>query len=233
MATFQAASFLADISSSAVSSITWDHTVSAGTNLALGIGVGFEDIDAVVDPSPAPVFNGDSMTQVPSSRASSGSFGATELWGMAAPDVATAAIVVEFAVSSSKAGGGSVSATLVDQTTPFLTAGTGGATSGTTATATVSGIGSADLAFATLAVDSNVAVNVGGGADERWEVQESGAVTVAGSTRAGSAGGVETWTFTSRPWAISATAFKDDGSGGGATNWGPLLSLRNNRLVMA
>lgn len=215
MATFDAASSAQ--TGAEATSLTFAHTVTAGTNMALIVGGTIEtgggfDITSVT-------YNGDALSEL--GAADSGSFGYCELWGMVAPDTGSSLNVVITANLSDWIIGGAVSASLVNQTggaSSFRTAATNNSASASSLSSTVGSVGTSDLVVDVLACDSNV--NVAEGADQtnRWERSVTGAVTGAGSTQLGSAGGVMSWSWTgARPCAHVASAFIHDGSGAAAS----------------
>lgn len=117
----------------------------------------------------------------------------------------------------------------VDPTTPAGTPVTASGTTGTTISVTVGSVGADDLvvdqAFFYTPGTSSI------GADQTLRNTENPSIYfVRQSSQAGSAGGVMSWdsTDTFTAWLLGAVAFKPAAA---AAGWGPLIGLRNNRLV--
>lgn len=193
-------------STTTATSLTYSMTVSAGSDLALVVGVALEETSIDVT---GVTFNGDAMTQTGSDTPSGGLFSEAQLFRLVNPDVATANIVVSVSSADSIISG-AFSMTGVDQTTPVGTAATDTSTSDTTASTTVASVGTDDLVVDILAADSDFVATVGADqGDNDMQASLSGQVTGAMSTQAGSAGGVMSWTWTgARPMAQIAVAFK-------------------------
>ena len=204
-----------------VTSLTYSMTVSAGSDLALVVGVSIEltarDVTGVT-------FNGDAMTQVGSDTPSGDSFAEAQLFQLVNPDVVTGNVVVTLNTTG-RVISGAYSMTGVDQTTPTGTAATDVSVSDTTASTTVGSVGTDDLVVDILSADAEVTVTAGADQGDN-DMQNSiapGSVTGAMSTQAGSAGGVMSWTWTgARPMAQIAVAIKPS-AGAAASVTGMLI----------
>lgn len=78
-----------------VSSISWNHTVSSGSDRFLVFGVAIRDGSLTDIGVASATFNGDSMTEMITREGAfhAGNFG-VEIWGIFAPDVATGSIAI-------------------------------------------------------------------------------------------------------------------------------------------
>lgn len=208
-----------------VTSVTFTHAVSSGTNLAMFFGASIEEVANQVTGA---TFNGVAATAL--GRIAGASFSVAEAFGLVAPTVTTANVVVSLDADQIMAG--AISATGVDQTSPFGTVGTTTDTDNTVAI-TVGSVATGDLVVAVLAVDSNN--NVVEGADQTsvWEYGfGNNAVTGAGCHQAGTAGGVMSYSWpASRAHSMLAVAFKEAGASTGATS-AMLLRLDIEGLVV-
>src|SRR5437773_247767 len=97
-----------------VLSLTWSHTVGAGTNRILIVGVSIVDGGATVT---GVTYSGQALTLIGGQTAGA-STDRIEMWRLLAPPVGTASIVVTLSAAK-RIVGGAVSYTGVDQTTPL------------------------------------------------------------------------------------------------------------------
>jgi len=205
-ATLQGAPVTNSTGGTEVTSVTFAATVAAGTDTCMAVCVGAEGNGAGGISVSSITFNGDALTF--HDEISNGTWSFSEVWQRIAPDVATGNVVVTMSAADKWVTGVYV-ANGVDQTTPLRAVAESTAT-GTSVSNTVAGVGTDDLVFDSLAIDSTShAGTVGADQTERWDIEiASGYVTGLSSTQAGSAGGVMSWTWTgSNPYSHVATAF--------------------------
>lgn len=125
---------------------------------------------------------------------------------------------------------GVITMTGVDQTTPVGTAATAGGTT-SPATVTVGSVGVDDLVVDNLATSQGDDVAPVVGADQTSQWSQDGNFTGSfgnGSTQPGTAGGVMSWTFNNRTWAIGAVAFKPIAGGGAPAPPIPASPMQSN-----
>lgn len=125
-----------------------------------------------------------------------------------------------------------ISLTGVDQTTEVSTATAAGANGAASpATVTALTVGSDDMVVDTHVSDFDAVASAGADQTERFTQDIDGVRTFKGSTQAGTAGGVMSWTLGGTSiygegWITTAIAFKAAGGGGGGGSAGsPLLLL--------
>jgi len=209
--------------STAVGSLTFPHAVgAAGTRRILVVGV---NLFSTADPLPtvsSMTYAGQSMIFLaaknddvaPNTRIRS------EMWYITAPASGANNIAITFSANVRAVAGG-MSYTGVHQTTPLGTAATAGASSGTTATVTVSSA-AGELVVDTVGARENTSENQsltkGAGQTQRYNgVSRTGTgsnsnVVGAGSEEAGAASVTMSWTVgTSARWAIVAAPLKPAG----------------------
>jgi len=203
-------------SGSSSSSLTFSHTVSAGSDLALFVG---STAGAGAPGNVTSVtFNGDAMTEdwdvVAQTFLQNGGF------HLVPPDVATGDVVITWDATNNGNSGVAISLTGVNQTTPVGTPVTG---DGTTGPATVNVTSETDA----LVVDNvhygtngSPVANLVAGSDqtERWTFIETFASARGASTEPGAASVTMSWSSTDGDyWATGAVSFKPAGGAPPAT----------------
>ena len=183
-------------------SLTWSHTVSAGSNVALFVGI---SIEAGSGASTGVTYGGTAMTLVGRSTGSH----VVEIWKLVAPTAGTANIVATFNGTVQVVGGGAAF-NGVDQTTPTgVFAGAGG----TSTTPTVNASSAAgDLVLDTLYGNDGPTATPGAGQTSQWTLATGsggGKARGAGSTEAGAASVTMSYTLSSSlEWQIGAVSIK-------------------------
>jgi len=205
-----AAGTLAFVSASSANStgtsISWSHTVAAGSQRLLRVGISNRAtsiFDAV--PPTSVQFGSQSLSQVEARSINNIS---VSMWQLTAPLVATADITATFFASQTGIVGGADDWTGVNQDSPFSgdTRNTGTDTSPTVTVASATG----DLVLDVLVVDgSPTATDDGGNSTERWN---DTAITPvgAGSSETGAASVVASWSLSGSAveWAIIAASLQ-------------------------
>lgn len=222
----------ADATANGATSITTSNlTVGAGTLRALVVQLCFSlKTVASVTVTWDNGASNQAMTQIVAANGT-GVVGRVELWGLVAPVSGAKSLRAAWTGSSDVYING-VSWTGVDQTGgtttfPHSTSATG--SSNTPSVTITSAVGNATMDVTCEDVGTlgsptktqtfldTVATNING----------------SGSRAAGAASNVHAWTATVTPnWVSAGTDILAD-AGGGASTWGPLLGLGNNRLVVA
>lgn len=192
-----------------VISLTVSHTVSAGNDRILMIGVGFNN-----NPSSAVVasvtYGGVPATFV--AQVAQGNDTRSEIWRLLAPAVGTANIVVtlsELPLSNTGFVVGGASFFGVDQAAPLGSVGTAAATTGLASVTIASAAG--ELVFDTAsAEDTGGPLTPGAGQSVLWNAEGgsgSRRTQCGGSTKAGALSVTMEWTLdVSEDWAIVAVA---------------------------
>jgi trimeric autotransporter adhesin len=197
-------SMSASSTTAATTTLTWSHTVNAGSNRVLIVGLSIDNGSTATGVT----YGGQAMTLV--GRTVSAGNGTIELWSLVAPTVGTANIVASIGTAE-KVVGGAASFDGVDQATPTSggvtgTAGTGSAASHAIASA------SGDLAIGVLWGNDGVAATEGGGQTTKWSFVTgagSGNPRGVGSTEAGAASVTMSWTLgASVQWVVGGTSIK-------------------------
>ena len=229
--TFEVSDF--DHTVAATNSRTYSfNNTAAGTNQALAILVSLEGNGAGGISIQSITYNAVALTKL--ARVASTTWAVAEIWYLAAPATGAHNAVITLAASATdQFTWGFIVASNVNQATPLRTAASSAATSGTSASDTVAGLGTGDLVIDVVSIDAGShAATVGADQTQRWN-QENGTAnnTGAGSTQLASAGGVMSWTWTtSAPYAHMATAFIDVAAGGGPTTV-PTLPLMGVQAI--
>ncbi len=193
--------------------IAWSHTVGAGDNRILIVGVSVRRTSS-----------GDTITGITYGAAALTFIGAeestdpgrkyrAELWRLVAPAIGTATITVTFSDDVDSAVGGAISLTGVHQTTPTGTFAGGGGSSGTPSATVASA--SRDMVLGVMAIKgkNNNAVTPGVGQIERWNNEtgnDDNKDTIGvGSTAPGATSVTMTWSVVSEEqWAAGAVSLK-------------------------
>lgn len=205
-----------------VNTLSFSHTVNAGTNRLLLVGVhvrnGSTTVASVTWGTGStcvstcnPSFCRCALTQVASEAAGSNA-NLTQLWELVNPPVATANITITLGSGSFKnLVGGAVSYFGVDQTTPL---GTPAVATGTVATASVTVASAAgELVVDAVTANGNAStLSSGPGQTQRYNTRTgtgSNNVLGAGSTESGATSTTMSWTLGSaRSWSIIAVPIK-------------------------
>jgi hypothetical protein len=186
------------------SSLTWSHTTSAGSDRILIVGVSSDQND----PVSTITYNGVNLTKLESEKY--GFVNKVELWYLVNPSSGTHNVVVTLSSSSDGLGGGAVTYTGVDQSTPV---GTAVKNNGYNLNPTVTVSSAADeLVIDVLCVDDGGAtITVGGGQTTRYSSNPSENLG-RGSSEPGAASVTMSWTLSNvgsaDHWAIIAVALK-------------------------
>ena len=184
------------------SSFSWSHTCS-GSNRILLLGITWYDSGDTVS---AVTYNSVAMTAVPSSTVTNGQYTAI-LYYLLAPTTGSNTVAVTFSGSVFDFGGGAISFTGVDQSTPLGTANTA---SGTSTTPSVN-ISSAtdEIVLDTLIITHSGSLTVDGSQTQRWNSTGGGYTKYAGSTEAGASTTTMSWSnSTSQAWGITGVSIK-------------------------
>ena len=204
-----------------VSTVAFSHTVNAGTNRLLLVGVSFnnfsgETVTSVVWKDGL----GDEQSLSPVGTAVSVDDARVEIWGRVAPNTGTADIRVTFDATLNDGGVvGAMSFTGVDQSTPYGAFVSDFDNSGSSNLATVdvsSAVG--ELVFDTVACETCTSLTVGAGQDERWNTDNANSDFGGASTEAGAGTVTMSWDLGSSDyWVIGAVPIKPAAGGSGAT----------------
>ena len=190
-------------STSGSNSLTWSHTVVAGSDRVMIVGISIEDGGATVS---GVTYDGVAMTFLGRQLGNH----SVELWQLIAPNVGTANVVANFS-SSVQAVGGSAAFNGVHQTTPtgaFQSAGG----SGTTPTLNVTSAPGELVIDTLIANDTPTTIGTGTNQLTQWiDATGSGGSTIggAGSIEIGAASVPMTWNLSSSvEWEIAAVSLK-------------------------
>jgi uncharacterized repeat protein (TIGR01451 family) len=155
---------------------SWTHTVGAGNNRLLVVGIsvmnaGSNSVNSVT-------YGGVTLTRIGTrSISSGGSIYLTEMWSLTSPASGSATVVVNVNNAASIAAG-AVSFAGVNLSQPL---GSFVSASGTAGTATVDATTSAgDMVLDTLTTPGNITFTVGAGQTERWNASAGGSASVRG-----------------------------------------------------
>ncbi len=190
-----------------VSSLTWSHTIAAGSNRLLIVRVA--NINAGVSVSSVS-YGGVALTELQTATSGGGPSNVrSSVWYRLAPAVGTANVVVSLS-GSTRVQGYSTDLTGVSQTTPFGTVATA---TGTNNAPTVTATGAAgDLMFDTAAAQGGAGSATAGGGQAPISGSTGGTasdVLGMGSTKAGAASVTLSWSTTaSSPWVSIGVAIK-------------------------
>ena len=187
-------------------SLAWSHTVNAGSNTALFVGISMENSGGQVN---SITYGGTPMTLVGRATGTH----TVEIWQLVAPIVGTADIVANFN-SSRQVVAGAAAFAGVNQATP-----TGAAVfaAGTSATPTINVASAAgELVIDTLFANDGPTASLGAGQSAQWNLSTgsgNGTVRGAGSTEAGAASVTMSWNLSaSIEWEIGAVSIKAAGN---------------------
>ncbi|MCH7713488.1 MAG: hypothetical protein IIC99_07680 [Chloroflexi bacterium] len=181
------------------SALTWSHTVGAGDDRILVVGVSLKANNVVSGVT----YGGQALTLVPGSVASHANGDRVELWYKVAPLTGANNVVVSLP-SSVQTVAGATSWTGVHQSTPLGTAVPG---TGTSATASVD-VGSIVGDVVVDAVSTAGSVTVGANQTQQWNLAQAGFKGGGSSEDGADTTTTMSWTFTSGDWAISGVALK-------------------------
>ena len=214
---------------------TLSHTVPAGSNRLLFVGIGLSagtpgNVSGVT-------FNGDPMTQAWNSL-----FGVTRSFGyyLVAPDETTANIEVTFTGGVDEFAFGAVNFAGVDQGTPIGTPATGGTDTGT-ATVDVTSVANDVVIDCVHAVATSITVGAGQSSSSPggWEVDNNSGTSSGSSTETASgASTTMSWTLSAaNDWAIGGVALKPAADAPAANdipssgNFGPGISQKPPHMI--
>lgn len=211
-----------DAASSATgnSSPSWSHTVAAGSNRVLIVGVSLRNNSGQT--VTGVTYGGTALTLIGAQNGGTNSV-RVELWRLVAPAAGTATVAVTVAA---RTVGGAISLTGVDQTNP-IEASQFANGSNLSPSVTVTTVNNNAWVVDTLAHRLNPTVTVGAGQTQQWNAATGGG-PVNGAGGSGShegpispVGGVPmTWSMTSpQDWAIGAVALKPAGGGVNLRTW--------------
>lgn len=183
-------------------SISWAHTINAGPNRILIVGIAYQNSI----PVSGVTYSGVAMTEVGS--ISNGSNATAAIYRLVGPPIGTANVVVTFGVAV-KFIAGSASFFNVDQANPI---GTFVSATGLTATPAVNhaGVVATDWIIDSLAIKGNQTATPGAGQTARWNAALNADIRSAGSTKSGVSGAVPmSWTLSgSIEWALGSATLK-------------------------
>lgn len=199
------------VAGSGAGPFTWVHTCS-GSDRFLLLGISYYDSGDTIS---AVTYNGDALTEVPSSTVSNGQYSAA-LYSLIAPDTGSNTVSVTFTGSVFDFGAGAVSYTGADQVAPLGTAATDTGTSTTPSVDVTSTTG--EIVQDALAMIHSGTLTVGASQTQRWNSTGGfGFIKYAGSTESGATTTTMSWSnSTSQDWAIVGVAVKPDSGGGGS-----------------
>ncbi|HXU10682.1 MAG TPA: hypothetical protein VN898_01845, partial [Candidatus Binatia bacterium] len=187
-----------------VGSLTWSHTVGAGSGRIVVVGVSIRGNSTVTGVT----YAGQALTVV--GTVSNGGSNHVEMWALVAPPAGTANVVVSLSSSAHVVGGAS-SFLNVNQTTPY---GPFASTTNNTSPITLavtSAVG--EVVIDTVVTNGDVvSLTPGAGQTERWNNftgTNASNARGAGSTQPGAASLTMTWTMGSpKPYSIGAFSLK-------------------------
>lgn len=207
----------------AVSSLTFSHTCSTGSDRLLFVGAGSLQVSGGSVDASGVTYAGDSLTNVWTTTGQT--YGANSGWRKIAPATGANNIVVTWPSTIDEVAAGGISFTGAHQTTPLGTAATANGVDGP---ATVDVTSAADE----IVVDNVIAMRhdltVGASQTQRWVQNQLGATEFigagGGSTESGAATVTMSWTigndapagFDDR-WLIGGVGVKPAAGGGGGT----------------
>ena len=216
--TFVAASSSA--ANNAVVALTWAHTIpaAAGPNRLLIVGVSIRRTAAEqVSVVPAPTYGSQTLTYIGSMNHPSGGV-RVELFSLINPAIGTFNITLNLSAST-RARGGAVTLSGVDQITPLDLAPVFGNGSLTAPTVNITTVTNNAWVVDTLGSRLNANATVGAGQTQRWNSTTNGgppnAIRGAGSTEGPKApAGTVTMSWgliPSQPWVLGAVALRPGG----------------------
>lgn len=175
-----------------LTSVSWSHTVNAGSDLLLVVGV---SIDNDNDYPSGVTYNGVAMTNIANQAVSNGSFGASSAWQLVNPATGANTVQVTYAIADTF-GANSISFSGVDQASPIgdIDQNTSSSASWSPTLTTTSG----DYVFVVTSSNNDVTQTVTTGSEEWDDNSNVGAHTTAAlsSIASGSLTGVA-WTWSS------------------------------------
>ena len=183
-------------SGAAVSSLSWTHTVVAGSNSVLVVGVTSEHTTSSCQASTV-TYGGTPLTQVSTALSSSASFECASLWYMLAPPVGTASVSVSFGSALNGASAGATTLFGIKQAAPDAFA-TGSSTSGaaTTGLTTLAASSTVVDVFASGSALGNLAPAAGQTALWTQNDASTGQASGGSSSKAVASAGATTVTWT-------------------------------------
>ncbi|MCL5669131.1 MAG: hypothetical protein M1392_03920 [Gammaproteobacteria bacterium] len=210
-----------DAASSTNAGAAWSHTVGAGSNRILIVGVSTLSGQTVTSVTyTGPSASVAPLTLVGALTNGNGTNIRGELWRLVAPEAGTGTITVTVSAGA-KWVGGAVSLTGVDQTSPIDANNFASGTS-TAPSVTVTTVSNNAWVVDTLAYAQSATATVGTGQSQRWNTDTVGGTPATNVGGAGSSKGPNTpagavamsWTLSkSKDWVIGAVALKPAAGG--------------------
>ncbi|KKL57076.1 hypothetical protein LCGC14_2239030, partial [marine sediment metagenome] len=199
--------------------ITWSHTIAAGTDRVLVVGV------SSLSHTPSSVWFGSQLLSLVKTVGAGGA--RTNLWVLTAPLVRTANITVIWDASQTGAVGGATDWTGVDQSVPLRNATSATGTDTAPTVAVTSAVGDEVLDVVSAVTDVS-ATDDGGNSTERWNTASGTAVRGAGSSETGASSVTASWTLgSSKAWAIVAASLQPTAVGAATADLN-YIQLNNN-----
>jgi Tfp pilus assembly protein PilX len=188
-------------------SLSISHTVS-GTNRLMLVGVSITRETGGAPSVSSITYNVVQNLSLVGAQATSDGKGRIEIWKLVAPDTGTHNVVVTLSAAPDSATAGVMTFTGVDPSTPLGAFASAMADSGT-ASVTVASAAN-ELVFDTLVVEGSAdkALAPGAGQTERWDLYQAPTGNGGGSTEAGAASVVMSWTFTADKWSVGGVSIK-------------------------
>ncbi len=223
-----------------VTTLSFSHTVNAGSNRLLLVGVHTRNGSATVSSvtwgtgsactsTCTPNSCRCALTQVASEPA--GTANLTQIWRLVNPPAATANVNITVNIST-RLVGGAVSFFGVDQTTPLGTPAVATGTNGTPSVTVASNTG--QLVVDAVTANGNTTLTVGSGQTQQYNTgtgTSSSNVLGAGSTEPGASSTTMSWTLGSaRPWSIVAVPLRPAAT---PTPTGTSTPTPTNTIVLA
>ena len=189
------------VSPNQVSSLTWSHTVGAGTNRILVVGNSFRDGNV----SASTVTYGGTALILGTAQNSGGNQNRTEMWYLFAPTVGTANVVISMSASKAVTAA-SLSYVGVKQTVGTFASATAQSTTASVSVSSATG----DLVIDTVTANGDAnSLTAVAPQTSAWNVfsgsGDAGNARGAGGTQAGAATTTVSWTLgASKPWSVVA-----------------------------
>jgi hypothetical protein len=208
---------LTESEAGAVSSHTFSHTCTAGTDPALFVRVGHLLFSGPTQVITGITYNGVAMTKIGDADIGSGNFEACELWGLIGPDTGAAHdVVISYDRTVTASDAAATSWTGVDSTTAWDGVQTNTGT-GSTLSVTVTTMSAGDIVLDVICGWPNSAFVAGADQTKDFDTNPgSEDFSVAGSTQAGADGGVMSWTGPDELFALVAANVRAATGGGGS-----------------
>ena len=198
------------------SSLSFSHTTAAGSNLSVSVSSMLYDASGIYDEVSGVTYNSVALTSKCNySTSASVPHKDAGWWYLAAPATGTQTIVLTATDVVFSLGGGSISASGVNQSSP-LRACTTATGSSTTPSETVTA-SAGELVIDAGTIDHAGTLTVGSGQTQRWNsIDPNGFVKFFGSTETGGSSVVMDWSnSTGTPeWIVAGTSLQAAGASG-------------------